>query len=305
MNPSPSRREFLTAGAAGVVAATFGSAAHAIEPIIRNGKSQMRVSLAAYSFRQFLPESRRPKPKATMTLEDFIDKCAAYGCDATELTSYYWPTEITDEYIYKLKRKAFTLGLDVSSTSVGNNFCFPKGPQRDENLALTKKWCDLAQKLGAPVIRIFAGGAPQGTTREQARAWCLECIEECCDYAGKRGVLLGLENHGGIVNGVDELLDLVKAVNSPWFGVNLDTGNFRSDDPYRDLAKAAPYAVTVQVKTEVTTNGKKEEADLKRKIDLLRKANYRGYVVLEYEAAEDPLVAVPKYLNELKKLVAA
>ena len=94
-------------------------------------------------------------------------------------------------------------------------------------------------------------------------------------------------------------------MDSPWFGVNLDTGNFHTDDPYRDLELVAPYAVTVQVKTEISPRGgKKTEADLARILNILRKVNYRGYVALEYEAEEDPLTAVPKYVEKLKALLA-
>ena len=88
-----------------------------------------------------------------------------------------------------------------------------------------------------------------------------------------------------------------------WFGVNLDTGNFHTPDPYGDLAKAAPYAVVVQIKTEVFPSNKREAADLKRLTDMLRKATFQGYVALEYEAAEDPRTAVPKVIAELKNLM--
>ncbi len=54
--------------------------------------------------------------------------------------------------------------------------------------------------LGAPTIRIFAGNLQKGTTEAQARAWRIEAIQECCEYAGPRGVILALENHGGIVS---------------------------------------------------------------------------------------------------------
>jgi sugar phosphate isomerase/epimerase len=98
---------------------------------------------------------------------------------------------------------------------------------------------------------------------------------------------------------------MVKAVKHDWFGVNFDTGNFRSSDPYADLEKLAPYAVTVQIKTEIQRTGmKKEDADLKRLIEILRSAGYRGYVALEYEAEEDPKTAIPRHIETLKKIVA-
>jgi sugar phosphate isomerase/epimerase len=99
-------------------------------------------------------------------------------------------------------------------------------------------------------------------------------------------------------------MQIVKGVQHDWFGVNLDTGNFRTSDPYADLAKLAPYAVNAQIKTEIQRAGmKKEEADLKRLLGILREAGYRGYVALEYEAEEDPKTAVPRHVETLRKLM--
>ena len=57
----------------------------------------------------------------------------------------------------------------------------------------------------------------------------------------------------------EQMLTIVTAVKHDWFGINLDTGNFRTPDPYGDLAKLAPYAVVVQIKTEVHPSGGREE----------------------------------------------
>ena len=101
------------------------------------------------------------------------------------------------------------------------------------------------------------------------------------------------------------MLEILKAVKSPWLGVNLDTGNFQTDDPYADLARCAPYAVNVQVKVEMHRRGRSqsEPADLARVVKILRDANYQGYLALEYEAADDPWRAVPRWLKELKELL--
>ena len=110
----------------------------------------------------------------------------------------------------------------------------------------------------------------------------------------------------GITATVDQMLAIVRAVRSDWFGVNLDTGNFNTADPYADLARLAPYAVTVQIKTEIRRAGQQTEAaDLRRLISILRSANYRGYVALEFEAAEDPRMGVPRALETLRELCAS
>jgi sugar phosphate isomerase/epimerase len=91
-------------------------------------------------------------------------------------------------------------------------------------------------------------------------------------------------------------------VNSPWFGVNLDSGNFQSDDPYGDLAKIAPYAVNAQIKVVMTSPAKKKEpADYAKLAKILRDAHYRGYVVLEYEEAGDVREECAKHLDKLRE----
>jgi sugar phosphate isomerase/epimerase len=297
------RRELFFAGTAlaiGNVLASAASAEASIDPIKRNGKSKMKLSCAAYSFRDQLTGKKDPQ----WTLDDFIDFCAEQGLEGTELTGYYFPKEITPEYLAHIKHKTFLLGLDISGTAIANNFCRPPGEERDKELAHVKQWVDYAAAFGAPCIRIFSGDVPKGYTEADAIQWAIEGIEECCQYAGEKGVFLALENHGGISVPADRLLSIIQQVRSPWFGINLDTGNFNSEDPYDEIAKVAPYAITVQIKTEITPKGgAKQPADLARTVGILRDANYRGYIALEYEAAEDPNSAVPRHLAELRKLI--
>ncbi len=298
------RRDFLASAALAAVA--FPSAlvrpARAIGPIGRTRPSHLKLSLAAYSFRDSLQPKDKGRP--SMDLFGFVDFCADQGLDGVELTSYYFPNDVSPGYLHRLKQHAFGLGLDVSGTSVGNNFCVAPGPAREKEMALVRTWIDRAAELDAPVIRIFAGTMPKGESEDVAVARAIEGIKASLPYAIEKGVTLALENHGGITATPAQLLKLVTAVDSPNFGVNLDTGNFHGEDPYADLAELAPYAVNVQVKTEITRKGRpKEDADLSRFIGILRDARYSGYVVLEYEAKEDPAVAVPRHLKQLRSLI--
>src|SRR5262245_28402747 len=249
------RRDFLAASL-GVV--TAGSTAAAIEPIRRQGRPHMRLSLAAYSFRQAL-DLKQQIP--AMTLDGFIDMAATQPLDAVELTAYYFP-ESSPRYLARLKGRATRLGLDISGTAVGNNFCSTNASRLKEQIASVKSWIEHTSRLGGKTMRIFAGSVERGDTEERARQRCLEAIHECCEHAGQFGVFLALENHGGITATPEQMLELVRAVKSDWFGVNLDTGNFHGADPYAELARLAPYAVTVQLKTEIQRAGKqKEQAD--------------------------------------------
>jgi sugar phosphate isomerase/epimerase len=293
------RRTFLTtsltAGALGLSA----DAADAIEPIRRTGRAMMRLSLAAYSFRQALNLQLKPPP---MNLEGFIDLAAEQPLDAVELTAYYFP-ETTPRYLARLKGRATRLGLDVSGTAVGNNFCTTNASRLKEQIEYVKRWIEHTSRLGGKTMRIFAGSVERGDTEENARQRAIDAIHEVCNHAAEYGVYVALENHGGITATADQMLAIVRAVKSEWFGVNFDTGNFHTKDPYADLARIAPYAVVVQIKTEIQRAGQqKEEADLKRLITILQNANYRGYVALEYEASEDPKTGVPRALRALHAL---
>ncbi|MFP6874483.1 MAG: sugar phosphate isomerase/epimerase family protein [Verrucomicrobiales bacterium] len=304
------RRYLLKSGAlAGAGFALSGVGSPAIEPVKRKGKARLRLSVAAYSFRQHFRWMKGREQKAAgraIDMREFIDLCAGYGCDGTELTSYFFRGGADDAYYRDLRRYAFLKGIGISGTAVGNNFALPEGQAREEQIAAVKGWIDRAAVLGAPHIRVFAGSA-KGIDDATARRMCVSALEECCDYAGSKGIFLGLENHGGIVAQAAGMLEIIAAVKSPWFGVNLDTGNFHTEDPYGDLAKVVPYALNVQVKVEMRAAGQKEKepADMKRLVKILSDSGYQGYVALEYEAKGDPFKEVPLYLDALRGAIGA
>jgi sugar phosphate isomerase/epimerase len=299
------RRTFLKSGMLALAAgASVGN--RAVHPFARPGKARLLLSLAAYSFRDYFKDGERGQKKRIpagkeMDMLRFVDYCAEHGCEGAEVTSYYFPADLTTEYLLKLKRHAFLRGIAVSGTAVGNTFTPPAGEKRKKEIEAVKRWIDRAAILGAPHIRVFAGSL-DGQSLEAAQKHCIEALSECADYAGEKGVFLGVENHGGIVAEPEPLLEIIKAVQSPWVGINLDSGNFRTDDVYQDFGRCAPYAVNVQIKTEITPRGQKTQpADLKRFSQILRDAQYQGYIALEYEAAEDPYIAVPRALAELRE----
>jgi sugar phosphate isomerase/epimerase len=290
------RRNFIASTLAGA-AAFSQTTASAVEPIARTGGHHFKLSMAAYSYRDLLA-ARPPK----LTLIDFIDDCAKFGLDGTELTSYYMPQRPTAEYLRQLKAEAFRRGLDVSGTAVGNDFCFPPGPERDKQIASVKRWIEYADMMDAPVIRIFAGTAKPGMSAGDSRRLAVEAINECCEHAAQYGVFLALENHGGITAEADGMLAIVRDVESPWFGVNLDTGNFHTADVYGDLARLAPYSLNVQVKASIQPAGaSKQPTDFKRLAKILQDAGYRGYIVLEFEEAGDPRTECRRYIEQLRE----
>jgi sugar phosphate isomerase/epimerase len=277
------------------------------EPYQRKG-SGLQVGLAAYSFRNHFRYMRGKEKKGfeeggqEMTMPGFIEFCAEHGAMGAELTSYFFPPEFDAAYVAECRRVAHVNGVEISGTAVGNNFSYPKGaPERAEQMAYVKEWIDHAVAMGAPHIRVFAGKHPKGVSEEDAEKNAIEALEEAGDYAGQKGIFLGIENHDSIGT-ADRLLRIVTAVKSPYVGVNLDSGNFRSDDPYAEMAASAPYAVNVQLKTELDVGKERQAADQERIIGILREAGYAGWVILEYEEDKDPYEHVPPLLEKLRSL---
>lgn len=237
----------------------------------------------------------------------FIDYCAEHDIPGAELTSYFFPPDADAAYFHRVRRHAFLRGVQIPGTAIGNTFTHPPGEARDREIAYTKKWIDHAAAMGAPHVRVFAGSLQPGQTQEEAEKHCLDCYRECLAYAATRGVWLGLENHGGIVAESAALVRLMKATDSPWAGINLDSGNFHTADPYADLAAIAPYAVNVQIKEIVRPVGDKtgHSLDPVRFLGLLRQANYQGWVSLEYEEKEDAFTAVPRLITQWRPLLAS
>ena len=302
-----SRRSWMT-GALGLGLAPLSPLFAVTEPYQRSGKG-LRVGLAAYSFRNYFEWSRgkkNPKFEAgekAMDMPGFIEYCARLGLESAELTSYFFPPDCDASYFTDCRRIAHLNGVQISGTAVGNNFSHPKdAPERAEQIAYVKTWIDNAVLMGAPHVRVFAGAHPKGVRPEEAEKNAIEALAETAVYAEEKGVFLGIENHDSITT-ADRLLRIVRGVESPWVGVNLDSGNFIADDVYAEMAASAPYSINVQLKTEIRIKDSKEKtpADLERVVKILKDTGYAGHVILEYEEETDPYAHVPPILENLQK----
>ena len=111
----------------------------AIEPFKRAGAPRLLLSLAAYSFRDYFEGNNRKsegaEPAKRIDLFEFVDYCAEHGCQGAELTSYYFPPTVSQDYLIRIKQHAFLRGTAISGTAVGNNFTLPAGPKRDQEIA--------------------------------------------------------------------------------------------------------------------------------------------------------------------------
>ncbi|RYF68374.1 MAG: sugar phosphate isomerase/epimerase, partial [Cytophagaceae bacterium] len=246
-----------------------------------------------------------PLVNKTMTLEQVLAFCADTGFAAVDPTAYYfpgYPVLPEDSYTYLIKRKAFRLGLDISGTGVRTDFTLPDPTRRKAEIELVRQWIGFAAKLGAPVLRIFAGkNVPDGHTRAEVTNWVVDAIGECANYAAKQGVVLVLQNHADFIETADHVLAILKQVNSDWLSVNLDIGSFKIGDPYVEIAKLAPLAATWQVKENLFVNGQEVQTDLSKIVRIVRESGYRGYLPIETLGKGDPRQKVPAFFMQVQK----
>ncbi len=286
---------------------TWAATSQGREPIKRTGGASLKTSLAAYSLRDYF-SSMRQKPQQPKSdgkpidMFGFIDYCIELGCDGTELTGYFFPPDFDDTYLLEVKRYAFMQGIEISGTSIGNDFTVASDTELDRQIDDAIEWIHMAALLGAPHIRIFAGTAAQlGDSQEKLDRVCA-AVERCAKVAGDLGVVLGIENHGGINSA--QLLQMMSRIQSPWVGINLDTGNFVSADPYAEMQACVPFTVNVQLKTALRRpDGQVYPMDLARVVRILQDGDYRGYVALEFEE-QSPYQQIPGWFAKLKQTLA-
>jgi len=293
MNQQVDRRQFLKRAsmlslcgmAAGLLLKPQRAAAAAAAP------ANLGVSLNAYCFNKLLLDELA-KAGSGMTLMQVLDYAAAAKFDAIDPTGYYfpgYPKRPDDAYIDALRHKAADLGVAISGTGVRNNFTTSDKAIRDADVQLIKDWVEVAARLGAPVLRVFADtfkgltwqDVSKGFTREQVQEWIVDDLKQCADHAGTFGVHIGLQNHGDFLRTGEDVLALLDAVDSPWCGAMIDIGSFKSKDPYADIALLAPRAVNWQIKQSIAGGDAHFPPDLPRLMRIVRKSGYRGYLPIE------------------------
>ena len=323
MSDKYNRRTFLKSATLVPLAAATGvhsfSAFAEPQPIQREGGPMLKVSLNAYSFSKLL-NSKVKRHGEGIDLFQLVDFCAKYNFDGFDATGYFfpgYPAVPSNDYINNLKRKAFELGVGISGTGVRNNFTVPDKAKRAADVQHIKQWVEVASQLGAPVLRVFADtqmrnlsweDVAKGYKWDQVAQWIAADLKECAAHGKEHGVVIGVQNHGDFLKTGDHLLKLLNLVDSEWCGAIVDTGYFKTKDPYQDMARVAPYAVNWQVKQSPFGAESDVPLDLKRFIRIVRSSGYRGYLPIETLSAKgkdyDPFTVVPNFLDELRQAIA-
>lgn len=264
-------------------------------------KTKLKSSLNAYSF-------NTPLTNGNMDVFDLISYCADVGFDAVDITAYYfdgYPNVPSNEYLYKVKQQAFLLGLDISGTGIRTNFTSSDIETRKQSIEVLKSWVIAAEKMGIPIIRIFAGESlPEGFTLDEVTNFMIEDLKECVAFGKQHGVIIGLQNHWDFIKTSDQVIDIMNRIDSDWFGLILDIGSFKSGDPYQQIEACLPYAVSWQIKENVYVNGIETKTDLKKLFSIIKPSGYQGYIPIETLGPGDPKIkvkALHKAVNNISK----
>ena len=101
---------------------------------------------------------------------------------------------------------------------------------------------------------------------------------------------------------------LIKAVGSKWCGPIVDTGYYKTSDPYEDMALVAPTSVNWQVKQSPLGEDSEVPTDLVKMLKIVRKSGYSGFLPIETLSPQgkpyDPFTVVPAFLKQLQDAIA-
>jgi sugar phosphate isomerase/epimerase len=293
MNNSWRRRDFLKAAGVAAVSSLASSLRGETGASGETASSRARLlpGCCAYSYGAYLK-------KGSMTMEDFIVKAGELGVLGVDITTY-WLKSTEPAYLAGLRRFAYKQGMPFSGLAIGADLCQPDAAKRQETLETIRKWVDATELAGAAHLRVFGDKLPAGASEEQGIRWVVETMKPACEYAVKKGVILGIESHAGLSAKAANLVAILRQVDSPYAGCNLDISNF-PENPYEQIAACIPHASHVHVRDFY--GEPKSPLDLDRVWQLFAKAGYKGYLSAEYEGEEDPLTGVPKLVGKIKAL---
>lgn len=263
------------------------------EPAQRAAATGARLlpGCCAYSYGSYLG-------KGKMTMEQFILEAVNLGVLRVDITTY-WLKSTEPAYLASLRNFAYRHGMPFSGLAIGADLCQPEGPKRKEVIETIRKWVDATELAGASHLRVFGDKLPAGATEERGVQWVIETMKVACEYAASKGVILGLETHSGLSTKAANVVAILRGVDSPYAGCNLDISNFR-ENPYEQIQTCLPYATHAHIRDFY--GEPKKPLDLDRVWQMFTQSGYKGYMSVEYEGEEDAMSGVPKLINKIKPL---
>ena len=280
----------------------------------------MRISASSYSFNRLLVEGKE-------TQFSVIAIAKELGFDDMEFVDILPPEGVTkEEYALKLKAECERLGMGISSFTFSADLLQLTDEEQRTEIERVKKQVDIAEILGAKVLRHDATFDRKGMTFEQSLPIVAAACREITEYAEKKGIKTTVENHGHFYQDSLRVERLYEAVNHPNFGLLCDMGNFVcvDEDPATAVSRVAPYAFYVHAKDFHLKSGNGTDpgegfyktrggnyrrgaivghgdVPVKCCLSALKMAGYTGGIAIEFEGMEDNIKALTIGLANLRK----
>ncbi|MGZ7109283.1 MAG: sugar phosphate isomerase/epimerase family protein [Methanobacterium sp.] len=277
----------------------------------------MKVALSMWSVHKYWYEGQ-------WSILDFIDFAGTTKAKGVELLSVFWRNKEIE--LPKVEEALIRQNLKVSSYAACNNFVVSDSEQRNIQLKEVTDAIDMAIHFGTNIVRVFTGDLPHDKTitYEEGIGYVLEGLSSASKYAEEKGVLLCIENHGLFAGRSDQVISIINQVDSPALRSTFDTGNFLlvGQNPKDAVVDLKGYINHVHVKDFLRTDVEKEgntyralsgdlflgkipgegEVDLSYIFSELIRNNYDGWLVVEFEGAEEPTsgsILSVDYVDEL------
>ncbi len=190
----------------------------------------------------------------SMTVFDWIAMAAELPVDGLEMYDGFFEN-LTPAYLRRVRRALEERNLEMPMLCCSPDFTLPDPSERRTAVELEKRMIDVTAELGGEFCRVLSGQRRPEVSRQQGVAWVVECLHELLDYAGRKKIVLAMENHykdnywqhPEFAQKSDIYLEIISQIDSPWFGVQYDPSNtlLAGEDPIELLDKVKHRVVTM------------------------------------------------------------
>jgi sugar phosphate isomerase/epimerase len=189
----------------------------------------------------------------TMSIFDWIDMAADLPVDGLEMYGGFFES-LEGAYLERVRAAIEQRHFEMPMLCCSADFTKPDPEGRRREVAHEKRMIDATVALGGGFCRVLSGQRRPEVSRAQGVAWVVECVRECADYAGEKGVVLAMENHykdnywefPEFAQKQDVFLEIVNQIDAANFGVQYDPSN-------AVMAGEDPISLLEQVKHRVVT----------------------------------------------------
>ncbi len=235
------------------------------------------------------------------TLAAFLDWAAETGFEYVELNKTdLWPEGSGNPHADAEQTLAMlqARGLKASAVSARNDFVLLDPDEIAQQMEQLRVVCELAQIVGTDVLRTEGGWVKEEVPEQRWAEAIANCCRRALEFVEPMGIKLAIDNHGTVTNNIPVLLEVIRTVDSPFVGSNLDTMNLRwygwsveeCDEFYRELA---PYVMHTHMKDGFDSRENYAgaalgdgELHLDYAVAQLQAAGYDGVWCAEYEGPE-------------------